>query len=163
MIRAWALVTESNGGQAVLGARVVAPSPHLAVVPTQLDLGTVGIARPGDQKIANLTGRNTGHGALTARLTTGVDWQSIEPTGFRCSDGEEGTSTPYPPDTTQCLVHFSDSWIGRCPVTNEQCAVLVKATRRRQPKFSEGSRPPPGKDDHAMEFMIWWDALALCR
>ena len=86
--RAWALMIESNGGNAVLGVHMQVLSPRLEVEPAQIDLGTVDLAQPEAERNARLTVRNAGPGVLTGAVMTESDWLVIEPAGFRCRAGE---------------------------------------------------------------------------
>jgi serine/threonine protein kinase/formylglycine-generating enzyme required for sulfatase activity len=84
----WALMMESNGGHAVLGVQIKVLSPRLEVEPTQIDLGTLDLIRPGAGKKAELTVSNTGPGILSGAVMAEPDWLVIEPSAFRCRSGE---------------------------------------------------------------------------
>jgi formylglycine-generating enzyme required for sulfatase activity len=84
----WAVMVESNGGNAVLGVQMQVLSPQLAVDPEQIDLGVIDLIQPGARKKALLTVRNAGPGVLTGAVTAWPDWLIIEPAAFRCRPEE---------------------------------------------------------------------------
>jgi len=85
---AQALVVESNGGRAILDARMQVLSPRLSVKPAQVYLETIDLAQPGAGKTVELTVRNTGRGVLTGKVTAMAEWLDIEPVAFRCQAGK---------------------------------------------------------------------------
>lgn len=86
----WALVVESNGGEAVLGIRGEVLKPELRVKPPRLDLGVVDLV-DGEEESAELDLENVGPGVLNGALVSLADWLSVEPATFRCRSGESQT------------------------------------------------------------------------
>src|SRR5574339_900387 len=56
----------------------------------------------------------------------------------------------------------SDYFIMRYPVTNEQYARFVHETGHRTPLFWGNGTYPPGKADHPVVGVNYFDALAFC-
>jgi formylglycine-generating enzyme required for sulfatase activity len=88
--QAWALVVESNGGEAVLGVEGEVLKPELRVHPERLDLGVVDLAA-GEGEPAELRLENVGPGVLSGALVSMAEWLTVEPTTFRCRSGESQT------------------------------------------------------------------------
>ena len=88
--QAWALVVESNGGEAVLGLQGRVLQPKLSLDPTKVDLGTLDLAST-EVEPAELVVENAGPGVLNGALVSLVDWLSVEPATFRCRSGESQT------------------------------------------------------------------------
>jgi formylglycine-generating enzyme required for sulfatase activity/serine/threonine protein kinase len=117
----WALMVESNGGHAVLGVQIQVLSPRLEVDPSQIDLGTIDLIRPGAGKKAKLTVCNSGPGILTGAVMTEPTWLTIEPSAFRCRTGETqhlqlSTVKTVPGDYFQALQLVSNAGVAEIPV-----------------------------------------------
>jgi formylglycine-generating enzyme len=54
-------------------------------------------------------------------------------------------------------------YIGKYPVTNEQYAAFVKATRRAVPKHWQNGKIPANKENHPVANVSWLDAIAFCQ
>ena len=54
-------------------------------------------------------------------------------------------------------------YIDKYEVTNLQYQAFIEATGRRAPAHFQGRRPPPGKVDHPVTFVSWYDARDYCR
>jgi formylglycine-generating enzyme required for sulfatase activity len=63
----------------------------------------------------------------------------------------------------QHRVYVSEFYIGKYPVTIEQYAAFVKATKHRAPKYWKGGRIPSGKENHPVVYVSWDDAVAFCQ
>ncbi|HEY4689162.1 MAG TPA: bifunctional serine/threonine-protein kinase/formylglycine-generating enzyme family protein [Anaerolineae bacterium] len=88
---AWALVVESNGGNAVLGMNMNVLPPRLHVEPLHVDLGNVDLAEPHARRQIDLTVSNTGAGVLYGAVMLEANWLTIEPASFRCRTDETQT------------------------------------------------------------------------
>jgi formylglycine-generating enzyme required for sulfatase activity len=62
----------------------------------------------------------------------------------------------------QHTLYLPDYYMARTPVTNAQYAAFVQATGHRQPIHWEGGKPPEGKEDHPVNYVSWYDAVAYC-
>lgn len=63
----------------------------------------------------------------------------------------------------QRTLYLPDYYLARKPVTNAQYAAFVRATGYRSPKHWMDRQPPPGKEDHPVVYVSWYDAIAYCR
>ena len=63
----------------------------------------------------------------------------------------------------QHRLYLPEFYIGKYPVTNEQYAAFVKATRQAAPQHWENGQIPAGKGDHPVVNVSWEDAVAFCR
>jgi formylglycine-generating enzyme required for sulfatase activity len=63
----------------------------------------------------------------------------------------------------QHTLHLPDYYLGKTPVTNAQYAAFVSASGHRQPEHWQDGAPPPGKQDHPVVHVSWYDAVAYCR
>lgn len=52
--------------------------------------------------------------------------------------------------------------IDQYPVTNLQFQAFIDATGRRAPQHFSGRNPPPGKGDHPVTFVSWFEARDYC-
>ena len=75
---------------------------------------------------------------------------------------DEDTGSGYR-ETPQHPVYLSDFYIGKVPVTNEQYAAFVRATKHRLPRHWSIGRIPPGEKNHPVTDVTWDDAVAFCR
>jgi len=121
VVHAWALMIESNGGNAVLGVQMQVLAPRLEVEPAQIDLGTVDLVQPGAGRSVGLTVRNTGHGVLIGAVTMEGDWLVVDPVAFRCRAGEAQrlrlSTNQLRTGNLRQLVHVvSDAGVAEVPV-----------------------------------------------
>lgn len=63
----------------------------------------------------------------------------------------------------QHRVYISEFYIGKYPVTNEQYAVFVKATKYKVPGHWEKDKIPPGQENHPVVMVAWEDTTAFCE
>jgi len=66
-------------------------------------------------------------------------------------------------EVPQHEVVLPDYAIGRCPVTNAQYAAFVKTARYLPPRGWLGSNSPPGREQHPVVNVSWYDAVAYCE
>ena len=85
---AWAMVVESNGGNAVIGLRIRVMPPSLSVEPAAVDLGDLDLAEPNARRSADLSVSNAGAGVLYGAAMLDADWLTVEPASFRCRAAE---------------------------------------------------------------------------
>jgi formylglycine-generating enzyme required for sulfatase activity len=62
----------------------------------------------------------------------------------------------------QHRVYVSEFFIGRYPITNEQYAIFVRATKQRPPPHLEKGRISPGKENHPVVYISVDEALTFC-
>ncbi|HXV99303.1 MAG TPA: formylglycine-generating enzyme family protein, partial [Anaerolineae bacterium] len=63
----------------------------------------------------------------------------------------------------QHRVHISEFYIGKYPLTNEQYATFIKATKHRGPNHWKGGKIPSGKENHPVVNVSWDDIVAFCE
>ncbi|MCQ3980108.1 MAG: hypothetical protein DPW09_42365 [Anaerolineae bacterium] len=63
----------------------------------------------------------------------------------------------------QHRVYVSEFFIGKYPITNEQYAVFVKATKHRTPNHWDKGKIPAGQENHPVVYISWGDAAAFCQ
>jgi formylglycine-generating enzyme required for sulfatase activity len=63
----------------------------------------------------------------------------------------------------QHRVYVSEFYIGKYPVTNEQYAAFVKATKHNPPIHWNNDQIPGGKENHPVVTVSWDDAVAFCE
>ena len=63
----------------------------------------------------------------------------------------------------QHRLYLPEFYIGKYPVTNEQYAAFVKATRQAAPQHWKNGQIPAGKENHPVVDVSWKDAVAFCR
>ncbi len=68
-----------------------------------------------------------------------------------------------PDEQPRHRVYVSEFYIGKYPVTNEQYAAFVKATKHRVPKYWDKGKIPVGKENHPVVNVFWDDAVAFCE
>lgn len=73
-----------------------------------------------------------------------------------------GTDERFSDEGPRHVVHLEDYEIDRYPVTNLQYQAFIEATYRRAPAHFEGRRHPPGKADHPVVQVSWFDARDYC-
>ena len=61
----------------------------------------------------------------------------------------------------QHRLYLPEFYIGKYPVTNEQYAAFVKATRQAAPQYWKKSQIPAGKENHPVVNVSWKDAVAF--
>ncbi len=60
-------------------------------------------------------------------------------------------------------VYLDDYYIDKYEVTNLQYLAFIEDTGRRAPRHFRNRRYPPGKVDHPVTFVSWFDARDYCR
>ena len=73
-----------------------------------------------------------------------------------------GTDERFSDEGPRHVVHLDDYEIDRYPVTNLQYQAFIEATYRRAPAHFEERRHPPGKADHPVVQVSWFDARDYC-
>lgn len=73
-----------------------------------------------------------------------------------------GTDERFSDEGPRHVVHLDNYLIDRHPVTNLQYQAFIEATHRRAPAHFEGRRHPPGKADHPVVQVSWFDARDYC-
>jgi formylglycine-generating enzyme required for sulfatase activity len=68
----------------------------------------------------------------------------------------------YDDEQPQHRLTLPEFYIGKYPVTNEQYAAFVKATRRTVPQHWNNGQIPVGKEGHPVVNVTWQDAGAFC-
>jgi formylglycine-generating enzyme len=63
----------------------------------------------------------------------------------------------------QHRLHLPEFYIGKYPVTNEQYAGFVKATRQAAPRRWKNAKIPGGKEKHPVVNVSWQDVVVFCR
>jgi formylglycine-generating enzyme required for sulfatase activity len=61
----------------------------------------------------------------------------------------------------QHRLYLPEFYIGKYPVTNEQYAAFVKATRQTAPQYWKKSQIPTGKENHPVVNVSWKDVVAF--
>jgi iron(II)-dependent oxidoreductase len=74
-----------------------------------------------------------------------------------------GTDERFSDEGPQHLVHLDAYLIDRYPVTNLQYQAFIEATHRRAPANFEARRHPPGKADHPVVQVSWFEARDYCE
>ncbi len=72
---------------------------------------------------------------------------------------EDAQSGEYP----QHRVYVSEYYIGKYPMTNEQYAAFVKATKHKAPENWKEGKIPPGKENHPVVNISWDDVVTFCQ
>lgn len=60
-------------------------------------------------------------------------------------------------------VYLKSFWIDRYEVTNAQYKKFIDATHRRSPSHFRNRTYPPGKANHPVTEVTWYDAVAYCK
>lgn len=68
-----------------------------------------------------------------------------------------------PEEQPQHCVYASEFYIGKYPITNEQYAAFVKATKHRAPDHWKNGQIPAGKENHPVVVVSWNDAVVFCQ
>jgi formylglycine-generating enzyme len=63
----------------------------------------------------------------------------------------------------QHRLYLPEFYIGKYPVTNEQYAAFVKATRQTAPRHWGAGQIPVGRGNHPVTWVSWEDAVAFCQ
>ena len=128
-----ALVVESNGGYAVLRARIEFLPPRLQVEPESVDLGVLDVTDARTAEGADLVVSNAGAGVLTGQVTAGVEWLRIEPVGIACGAGDSQVVHLAP-----VIVQTGDHKIPVCVTTNAgtvEVPILLRARFSMEPEM----------------------------
>ncbi len=73
-----------------------------------------------------------------------------------------GSDERFSDEGPQHVVHLDDYYIDQYEVTNLQYLAFIEKTGRRAPQHFTGRRVPPGKADHPVTFVSWFDARDYC-
>jgi formylglycine-generating enzyme required for sulfatase activity len=73
-----------------------------------------------------------------------------------------GSDTRMPDEGPQHTVYLKDYYIDVYEVTNAQYKKFIDATHRRSPSHFRNRTYPPGKADHPVTEVTWYDADAYC-
>ncbi|MFQ5735523.1 MAG: formylglycine-generating enzyme family protein [Thermodesulfobacteriota bacterium] len=74
-----------------------------------------------------------------------------------------GSNEWWPKSQPEYKASVKAFYIDRYEVTNERYKEFVDATGRPAPRHWIGGRIPPGKRDHPVVYVTWYDADAFCR
>jgi formylglycine-generating enzyme required for sulfatase activity len=74
-----------------------------------------------------------------------------------------GTNERFSDEGPQHVEHLADYFIDRYPVTNLQYQKFIEETYRRAPAHFQGRLHPPGKADHPVVQVSWFDARDYCE
>lgn len=73
-----------------------------------------------------------------------------------------GSNERFSDEGPQHVVHLDDYYIDQYEVTNLQYLAFIDATGRRAPQHFSGRKVPPGKADHPVTFVTWFDGRDYC-
>jgi formylglycine-generating enzyme required for sulfatase activity len=84
---------------------------------------------------------------------------------IRIPEGEfvMGSDARWPDEGPMHIVYLESFYIDKFEVTNSQYQRFIESTDRPAPMDWENNRYPPGKIDHPVVFVTWFDANDYCH
>jgi formylglycine-generating enzyme required for sulfatase activity len=74
-----------------------------------------------------------------------------------------GTNERLPDEGPMHTVYVPEFFMDQYEVTNTQYKQFVRAVNRTPPIYWRGGEPPPGKANHPIVFVTWYDANDYCH
>ncbi len=99
----------------------------------------------------------------TQPLLLELDWVAIPPGEFLMGSDPARDPKAKAEEQPQQSVFLPRFHMARTPVTNAQYKLFVDATHHRLPEHWINGAIPPGKEDHPVVYVSWYDALAFCE
>lgn len=102
--------------------------------------------------------------ATTRRIdpSSFFDWVTIPAGAFIMGSDPKSDPNAWDDDQPRQMVELAEFQIARVPVTNLQYRAFVEATGYVSPAHWVGEAIPPGKDNHPVVEITWYDALNFC-
>ena len=76
---------------------------------------------------------------------------------------KRGTNDRLPDEGPEHIAETASYWIDKYEVTNLQYKSFIDATHRKSPKHFVNRTYPPGKADHPVVYVTWYDARDYCQ
>ena len=92
-----------------------------------------------------------------------LDWVAIPPGEFFMGSDPARDPKAKPEEQPPSSVYLPRFHMARTPVTNAQYKRFVDATHHRLPEHWINGAIPPGKEDHPVVYVSWYDAWAFCE
>jgi len=112
---------------------------------------------PGEVPAGRVETGDRPEASIDATPHEGIEWVEI-PAGRFTMGSQVGRDNEQPVQ----VVSLPAFTIARYPLTNAQYARYVSATGAHPPEHWGDGRIPPGREDHPVVFVSWWEALSFC-